>query len=75
MREVQLRLRQWADAVETWKAVVQLEQEEFSMEVLEERLALSNAQNNLAISLKNVQRSPQYISHPTFKTYWNYNIT
>ncbi|CAK9063008.1 unnamed protein product [Durusdinium trenchii] len=56
MGKVQLKLRRWAEAVASWEAVVQLEGEQFSMEVLEERLALSNAQNNLGIALKNAQR-------------------
>ncbi|CAE7615425.1 SGT2, partial [Symbiodinium microadriaticum] len=54
--KVELRLRRWADAVSTWQAVVSMETEEFSMDVAEERGALSNAQNNLGIALKSAQR-------------------
>eukprot|EP00435_Cladocopium_sp_Y103_P063232 s385_g24.t2 len=54
--KVQLRLRQWADAVSSWEAVVQLELQEFSMDILEERSALSNAHNNLGIAQKNAGR-------------------
>ncbi|OLP78291.1 hypothetical protein AK812_SmicGene41544 [Symbiodinium microadriaticum] len=54
--QVELRLRRWADAVSTWQAVVSMETEEFSMDVAEERGALSNAQNNLGIALKSAQR-------------------
>ncbi|CAE7617228.1 SGT2 [Symbiodinium natans] len=54
--KVELRLRRWADAVSTWEVVVGMETEEFSMDVAEEREALSNAQNNLGIALKNAQR-------------------
>ncbi|CAJ1354123.1 unnamed protein product [Effrenium voratum] len=54
--KVLLRLRRWPDAIDCWQAVVQMESEEFSMEILEERQALSNAQNNLGIALKNATR-------------------
>ncbi|CAL1143937.1 unnamed protein product [Cladocopium goreaui] len=54
--KVHLRLRQWADAVSSWEAVVQLELQEFSVDILEERSALSNAHNNLGIAQKNAGR-------------------
>eukprot|EP00931_Biecheleriopsis_adriatica_P122472 TRINITY_DN97464_c0_g1_i1.p1 TRINITY_DN97464_c0_g1~~TRINITY_DN97464_c0_g1_i1.p1 ORF type:complete len:435 (-),score=127.43 TRINITY_DN97464_c0_g1_i1:45-1349(-) len=51
--KVQMRLKRWSDAAESWRAVVGMETEVFSMENHEEREALSNASNNLGIALKN----------------------
>jgi len=51
--KVQMRLKQWGDATVSWQSVVDLETRVFSMDIEEERKALSNASNNLGIALKN----------------------
>eukprot|EP00933_Yihiella_yeosuensis_P042493 TRINITY_DN37084_c0_g1_i1.p1 TRINITY_DN37084_c0_g1~~TRINITY_DN37084_c0_g1_i1.p1 ORF type:complete len:473 (-),score=140.68 TRINITY_DN37084_c0_g1_i1:132-1502(-) len=51
--KVHMRMKKWPESAKAWQNVVDLETSVFSMEVPEERQALSNAYNNLGIALKN----------------------
>jgi len=51
-----MQLKRWDDAVEAFRAVIELEEAMFSMSNREEREALSNAYNNLGIACKKAGR-------------------
>eukprot|EP00414_Alexandrium_minutum_P002585 CAMPEP_0113820392 /NCGR_PEP_ID=MMETSP0328-20130328/1217_1 /TAXON_ID=39455 /ORGANISM="Alexandrium minutum" /LENGTH=261 /DNA_ID=CAMNT_0000788327 /DNA_START=1 /DNA_END=781 /DNA_ORIENTATION=+ /assembly_acc=CAM_ASM_000350 len=56
-----MQLRRWGDAVDAFRAVVDLEEKTFSMSNKEEREALSNAYNNLGIACKNAGRMSEAV--------------
>eukprot|EP00930_Biecheleria_cincta_P043687 TRINITY_DN29980_c0_g1_i1.p1 TRINITY_DN29980_c0_g1~~TRINITY_DN29980_c0_g1_i1.p1 ORF type:complete len:452 (-),score=126.81 TRINITY_DN29980_c0_g1_i1:16-1323(-) len=60
--KIQMRLKRWPDAAESWQAVVDMETKEFSMDVIEERDAISSASNNLGIALKNAGKLEAAVS-------------